>query len=232
MKQGYSGSIVHRKGNLLEKISNDRAFIKSKNRQKDLMALSKKLSILPRIDHFEGQSIYMDYIEGQEGITEHNARQAGKALRLLHERRDYPHPCMTGLRWLILLANDNIARMDHRQLMIDEILPGYPIDALIHSEPTQLIEQKDGSIVFIDFEGIGMGTRYQDFGYIYYSAIKQEKPEIYTKFLEGYQPESEQIELLRVKKVAGITSLAYARFAAFEKRMKLGFRLLNEIGPT
>lgn len=232
MKQGHSGSSVMRKGNLVEKISSDRAFMHSRERQKDLIALSQKIAILPRIDHIDTQAIYMDYVDGQEGLTEHNAQQAGKALRLLHEQRDYQHPCMTGLKWLIQLANDNIARMDHRQLMMDEILPAYPTDALIHSEPTQFIEQKDGSIVFIDFEGIGMGTRYQDFGYIYYSAIEQEKPEIYTKFLEGYQPESEQIELLRVKKVAGIISLAYTRFAEFEKRMKMGFRLLDEVGPT
>ena len=75
-----------------------------------------------------------------------------------------------------------------------------------------------------------MGTRYQDFGYIYYSAIKQEKPEIYTTFLEGYQPPPGQIELRRVKKLAGIISLASARFAEFERRMQLGIRLLEEAG--
>jgi hypothetical protein len=229
MKQGHSGSTVQLKGNLVEKISSDQTFIHSKERQKDLMVLSKKLSILPRIDRIDKQAIYMDFVDGGEGLTEQNARRAGKALQLLHEQSDYPHPCMTGLKWLIQIANDNLARMNYGQLIITEIETEYPSDVLIHSEPTQFIEKQDGSIVFIDFEGIGMGSRYQDLGFIYYSAVKQEKPEIYTTFLEGYQPPG-QIEPLRVKKLAGITSLAYARFAEFEKRMQLGIRLLEETG--
>jgi hypothetical protein len=35
---------------------------------------------------------------------------------------------------------------------------------------------------------------------------------------------------MQVKRLAGIISLAYATFAEFEKRMKLGLRLLSETG--
>jgi len=230
VKQGFSGSTVQRKGNLLEKISNDQNFTSSTERQKDLVALSQKVDVLPRIDHIDSQSIYMEYVEGQEGLTEQNARQAGKALRLLHERRDYQYPCMTGLEWLIQMANENLARMGCSQRVLAEIEAEYPSDALIHSEPVQFIEKRDGAIVFIDIEGIGMGTRYQDLGFVYYITKKDEKPEIFTSFMEGYQSEPVQIEQMRIKELAGIISLAYAQFAEFEKRMELGLRLLGEPG--
>jgi thiamine kinase-like enzyme len=126
------------------------------------------------------------------------------------------------------MANDNLAQMDTSQRILPEIEADYPCDALIHSEPVQFIEKKDGSIVFIDFEGIGMGSRYQDIGFVYYITMKDDQPEIYTAFMNGYQSEPIQIELVRVKKLAGIISLAYAGFAEFEKRMELGLRLLGE----
>lgn len=238
MKQGYSGSTVKRKGNLVKKISSDLSFTQAKERQKDLMTLSQKIGVLPRIDHIDSPAIYMEYVDGKEGLTNQNALQAGKALRLLHEQRGYPHPCMTGLNWLIELANDNLAQMNFSQRISSEIENEYPEDALIHSEPLQLIEKKDGSIVFIDFEGIGMGSRYQDLGFIYY-AFQENEPDVYNTFIQGYRSDSMQIEPRRVKQLAGIISLAYAGFALAyvglaeaEKRMNLGIRLLVEVGQS
>jgi hypothetical protein len=179
----------------------------------------------------------MEYVDGQEGLTKQNAPQAGKALRLLHEQRTYPHACMTGLNWLIELANDNLAQINHNQRISIEVTSEYPSDALIHSEPVQLIEKDDGSVVFIDFEGIGMGSRYQDLGFIYWWAIHADQPEVYTTFIQGYRSDSLQIEPRRVKHLAGIISLtyvgfalAYAGLAEAEKRMQLGLRLLGEAG--
>jgi hypothetical protein len=236
MEQGYSGSSVQRKGNLVEKVSSDLSFTGSIERQEDLTALSQKIAVLPRIDHIDSPSIYMEYVDGQEGLTIQNAQPTGIALRLLHEQRGYPHPCMTGLNWLIELANENLAQMDLSQRISFEVIHEYPNDALIHSEP-QLIEKKNGAIVFIDFEGIGMGSRYQDLGHIYYSAIKDDQPEIYMALIQGYQSDSMQIDMRRVKLLAGIISLAYVGFAlAFagnaeaEKRTQLGLRLLGETG--
>jgi hypothetical protein len=229
MKQGYSGSIVRRKGDLVQKISNDEGFISSRARQRDLIALSRRIPVLPRIEGVQGHSIYMEYVEGREELTEQNARRAGQALRLLHEQRGYQHPCQTGLQWLIHMANENLARTGSHQDFAD-FATGYPMDALIHSEPVQFIEQKDGSIIFIDIEGIGMGARYQDLGFVYYATIKEEKPGMFKSFLEGYRSQPIQIELLRIKKLAGVISLAYAGFAEFEKRMEFGLRLLAETG--
>jgi hypothetical protein len=235
MQQGYSGSTVQRKGKLVEKVSSDQSFTESQERQRDLIALSQQLPILPRIDHIVSPSIFMEFVNGKEGLTKENAPQAGKALRLLHEQQGYPHPCLTGLDWLIELANENLAQMRLSQRIPFEFMDDYPNDALIHSEPTQLIEKADGMIVFIDFEGIGMGSRYQDLGFIYWSATLGDQPERYTAFIQGYQGDSIQIKLKRVKQLAGIISLAYVGFAlAFagaeqaEKRLQLGLRLWEE----
>lgn len=137
--------------------------------------------------------------------------------------------------WLIELANENLAQMSLSQRISPELARQYPNDALIHSEPTQLIEKKDGTIVFIDFEEIGMGSRYQDLGFIYWSTILEDQPEVYTAFIQGYQTEATPIALRRVKQLAGIISLAYVGFAlAFagteeaDKRLQLGLRLLEE----
>jgi hypothetical protein len=229
MKQGFSGSKLQLTGHLVEKISNDDSFTSSKERQKDLMTLSRKLDILPRIEHIASQSIFMEHVQGQERLTEHNARQAGKALRLLHEQHDYPYPCMNGLDWLIQMANENLAHNNYDRKDFSSFKVEYPIDALIHSEPSQFIEKEDGAIVFIDIEGIGMGTRYQDIGSIYYIAMKDGMPELFILFMDGYQSSPIQLELRRVKKLAGLYSLAYAAFAEVEKRIAFGLRLLEEI---
>jgi len=235
VKQGFSGSIVQRNGNFVEKVTSDQDFINSKARQNDLMALTRKITVLPYIDHITGSSIYMEYVDGQEGLTKLNARQTGKALRILHEQQGYPHPCMTGVNWLIEIANDNLAHMNLSQRISSEVTSEYPNDALIHSEPVQLIEKKDGSVVFIDFEGIGMGSRYQDLGFIYWHALNTDQLGVFSAFINGYQSGTVPIDLQRVKQLAGIISLAYVGFALAyagladaEKRLQLGISLFGE----
>jgi hypothetical protein len=226
MKQGFSGSIVQLNGNLVEKISTDKSFTSSKERQRDLITLSHKLGILPRIDHIAGQSIFMEFVEGKEGLTKQNAQQAGEALRLLHEQSEYPYPCMTGLDWLIQMAHENYGDKDFSGFKAE-----YPTDALIHSEPAQFIEKKDGTITFIDIEGIGMGSRYQDLASIYYISMIDEKLELFDLFIEGYQSRPVAIEPARVRKLAGLYSIAYAAFAESERRIEFGLGLLlDEIG--
>lgn len=227
MEQGYSGSTVRRVGQFVEKSSSDAEFTSNSDRQRDLLALSHRLAILPRIDRIESPLIFMEYIEGHEGLNEDNAPNAGQALRLLHAQTDYIHPCMTGVAWLIQLANENLAQSMHR-LRIDEgIEAKYPPDALIHSEPVQLIQRPNGAIVFIDIEGIGVGSRYQDIGYVYYRSLIENKPDIFVHFVSGYISEEVEIERQLVLQMAGIIALAYAGFADFDMRINLGIRLFN-----
>jgi hypothetical protein len=42
-----------------------------------------------------------------------------------------------------------------------------------------------GHSFFIDFEGIGMVSRYHDLGLIYYLTIKAGEPEVYNTFMDG-----------------------------------------------
>lgn len=235
MQQGYSGSSVQRQGRLVEKVSSDQSFSESQARQADLIALSRKLAVLPMIDRIESPSIFMEFVEGHEGLTLQNAPQAGKALRLLHEQAGYSHPCMTDLHWLIELANENLALMRVSQRIPLEVADDYPRDALIHSEPVQLIEKQDGSVVFIDFEGMGMGSRYQDLGFIQWHALKGNQPDVYDAFIRGYRSDPAEIDPRRVKHLGGIISLAYVGFALefagpeeAENRLQLGLRLIEE----
>lgn len=213
MKQGYSGSTLRLIGDRVEKVSSDEVFAHSKERQAHLIALSRQTAVLPRIYQIKDQVILMEYVPGEEGLSRQSARAAGKALRELHGLgADYPFPCLTGLGWLIELANENLAQMGSSQRIGPEIMQEYPTDALIHSEPGQYIEMQDGSIVFIDIEGIGLGTRYHDLGSIYYGAIVDGQPDTYDSFIEGYHEGADPIDLSRVKQLAGIYSFAYACF--------------------
>ncbi len=231
MLQGYSGSTLRRQGELVEKVSSDESFTGSAERQRDLIALSQHIPVIPRIARIAGPSIFMEYVDGQEDLTLRNAPRAGKALRLLHDQRGYPHLCMTGIAWLIELANNNLAEWNLQPRVSTELVREYPADALIHSEPTQLIEKQDGSIVLIDIEGMGMGSRYQDLGFVYWGMTLGGQPEVYEAFIQGYQSLSVEVELRRVKQIANLISIAYVGFAlAFagreeaEKRMQWGLQ--------
>lgn len=78
MQQGYSGSAVQRRGKLVEKVSSDQSFIESQERQQDLIALSQQVPVLPSIEHIASPSIFMEFVDGQEGLTLQNATRAGR----------------------------------------------------------------------------------------------------------------------------------------------------------
>jgi len=169
----------------------------------------------------------MEFIAGQEGLTEHNARRAGKALQQLHGQAGYAHLCMTELDWLKGLASQNLATMESPNIDLAGFLSDSPIDALIHSEP-QFIERPDGSIVFIDIEGIGRGSRYQDLGHMYMCTLLDGHPELFKRVLEGYQNPLNPVEPIKIIRMAGLIALAYAAFADFDKRMRLGAELIKK----
>jgi hypothetical protein len=226
MQQGYSGSTLRLHNGLVEKITSDEGFMADPERQVDLVSLSRELDVLPRIERIHGRSIWMEYIAGQEGLEQHNARRAGIALRRLHERRDYQHDCFTGVDWLVLLASENLMRAGLAFSGLAGFEAEYPADALIHSEP-QFIEKENGSIVFIDIEGIGRGSRYQDLGFLYMRGLLDGKQALFETVMYGYGwPLSPQNQA-SICRMAGLVLLAYAAFADFDLRMDLGMRLLQ-----
>lgn len=227
MKQGYSGSQLRLQGGLVEKNTTDEEFISNSKRQKDLLLLSRSLEVLPRIDRVNSQCIFMEFIYGEESLTEHNARRVGKALQQLHGQSGYQHLCMTGLDWLIDTASQNLANRESPNIDLASFLTGYPIDALIHSEP-QFIERPDGSIVFVDVEGVGRGSRYQDLGHMYMWMLLDGHPELFKRILEGYQNLLDPVMPMKITKMAGLIALAYAAFADFDRRMRLGIELIGQ----
>jgi hypothetical protein len=231
MNQGYSGSALRREGNTVVKISSDADFVQSAPRQRDLMALSAGLPVLPRIHRIDPPAIYMDYVEGREGFAMDNAARAGHALWRLHAQQAYSHVCNTGMDWLLALAGPHLSHFGDRDQAGAALHAEFPLDALIHSEP-QFIEKPDGSIVFIDIEGIGMGSRYQDLAHAYFCLVNAGRADVFKPFLEGYQSAGQLVDMSRLKKLAGIIALAYATFAEPQQRVTLGLRLLQEAGQT
>ncbi len=232
MNQGHSGSTLRREGNIVVKISSDVAFVQDHQRQNDLISLSQALDILPRIYRIDPPALRMDYVAGHEGFTRTNAFRVGETLRQLHDRQQtFPHLCTTGISWLVEMAEGVQVPDDICRWMAVALAEEYPSDALILTEP-QFIERRDGSIVFIDFEGIGVGSRYHDLAQVYFRLADRAQIDIWRRFLEGYQRESACVEMQRVVRLAGVVALAYARFAEPERRVKLGLRLLAEGDST
>lgn len=229
MNQGYSGSTLRRADDIVIKISSDEAFAQDRQRQEDLIALSQALDVLPRIHRIDPPALHMDYIDGHEGFTLDNARRAGEALRRLHDQPHFPHPCTTGIDWLVDMAKGADVPMDVRRWMDGAWEEEYPADALILAEP-QFIERQDGSIVFIDFEGMGAGSRYHDLAHVYFRMVDNMQLDVFAPFLQGYQRKSECMEMRRVVRLAGVVALAYAQFAEPERRVKLGVQLLHDAG--
>jgi hypothetical protein len=226
MLQGHSGSTVWRNGDTVCKHSSDVSFVESPDRQRDLIALSQRLRCLPRIDSITDGMLTMAFIAGHEGLTVDNADAVGQTLRLLHRQTGYPHACTTGLDWLIDMAHMNLSHAGS-----DRVLEGFADilvdDTLIHTEPVQLIETADSQIVFIDIEGMGMGSRFRDLGYVRYHTLLHSMPEAFERFVIGYGLTVPSDERLWIDRVAGLTALAYAGFADTAQRLTLGLQLLD-----
>jgi len=229
LNQGYSGSAVRRVGDHVEKRTSDLAFVQDVPRQQDLIALSQRVSFLPRITHIDGDLIVIEFVEGAEGLTERNAFRLGESLRLLHDQNEnsYPHPCHTGVDWLIDLANDTLAQSTRSTRISPEIKRHFQDDALIHSEP-QFIDTTDGRIVFIDIEGIGRGSRYQDLGFAAYLTRLSGSHDGFASCLRGYTSNQIELDPWRIHLMAGLIAIAYAGFADTEKRLALGLQLMRE----
>lgn len=228
MKQGYSGSSLRRVNGLVEKLTTDHVFAEDVARQRDLLNLSRGLKILPRITKINGALIVMEFVRGSEGLTKQNAYEAGTALRILHDQQDFTHQCLNGVHWLVEMANINLCQTNTSMRISEELVWHFQNDALIHSEPTQFIRTDDGRIVFIDIEGIGLGSRYQDLGFVEFTSHLLKDSELFKTFIQGYKSKPIELDFLRIGQMAGLIAIAYSGFADTEKRLSLGIRLLKQ----
>jgi hypothetical protein len=229
MKQGHSGSTIKKSRGVVEKRTTYAEFGKNLRRQRDLMTLTARLPVLPTVNAVNGDVITMEFVDGTEGMTERNAHAVGSALRILHEQRGFGHRCDVGADWVLTLANENLARASVSLRIPDTVASAFPDDALIHGEPTQIIERHDGGIVFVDIEEIGWGSRYRDIGFVEYIARMNDETNLLDQFLAGYNDADPiDIDRWRIRQMAGITAIAYARFASAERRIELGIRMMKE----
>jgi len=227
--QGYSGSALRLVDGYVEKVSSCAAFVADRDRQAALQELSRRTTLLPSIASVEGATIRMEFIRGTEGLTERNAAQVGASLRSLHELRGFPYPAITGVDWLISLANDSLAQAKSPFRVSEGLREHYPPDALILCEP-QFLQTEAGEIVFIDPDEMGQGARYQDLGFVAYLAMANQTPELLPPFLSGYQSSPIELEHRRIRQMAGLIALAYATFADTTNRLALGTQLMQEAG--
>lgn len=225
LTQGFSGSQVTRDSEFLIKHTSDEDFSKSRKRQIALMRLAGRLGILPAIYEIKGSRIKMEFISGPEGITVKNAFQTGLNLRILHAQTAYPFPVSTGTEWLC----EKAVRAFPAKAKDITAAGLEPFDndlVLIHGEPTQIRIRPNGEVVFIDIEGIGMGSKYHDLGFVYYIASLDGEPDIFSNLIEGYGKDG--VNISKVMRFAGIISLAYSTFADSERRIELGCALLQK----
>lgn len=227
MNQGFSGSQVTRTADVVVKKTSDIGFVLDSSRHSALQRLSQQQPFLPTIYDISGDELKMEYIPGEEGLSLQNARKVGSALKRLHNLKEYPFPVFTGIEWLHELAEQALTAYDREA----EWLPPPSVDpddlALIHTEPVQIITRADGTVVFIDIEGIGMGSKYQDLGFIYYTAAHTGKSGLFDEVLLGYG--SAGVNLTMVAQMAGLISIAYSTFADSKARIDLGLRLLRSV---
>jgi len=90
-----------------------------------------------------------------------------------------------------------------------------------------VVADENGNLVILDWDECGIGNRYQDLGFGYYTIFKKGlAPSCYDTFIESYADDS--VDESVVKSVAGLVSLAYASYYDFDRSMEFGKNLLTE----
>ena len=192
-----------------------------------LLSLNAHFPHMPRINFLDHREMAIKFISGWEGIEGLDLPKFGRVVKELHNLEITGPPKDTGIDWLLALADGNLTRVGEK---LDEsilrLFGEFTEETVVHGEITQVITKPDGSLYILDWDECGMGSRYQDLGFVYYQLLERGLGmELFQDFMDGYADESADIDL--VKKTAGMISLAYAHFYDFDKRLALGRKLLN-----
>ena len=226
---GHSGSDLHlqdgwvrKRSAYLERCSDDDYV----SRAAFLLQLQPNYPHMPRIKFLDDREMAIEFIPGREGLDGLDLPKFGQAVRILHNLQITGPLKDTGIDWLLEFATENLnqvgGKLNQQKL---KLFQDFPKDTVVHGEITQVITRLDGEIYILDWEECGMGSRYQDLGFVYYQCLIQGLGEqSFQAFMSGYGDEP-RIDL--VKMTAGLIALAYARFFDFEKRLTLGCKLLE-----
>jgi hypothetical protein len=227
---GYSGSDLHLHKGWVQKRSSYLARCSEKDyreRAAFLLCLNAHFPHMPRINFLDKRVMAIKFISGWEGIEGLNFFRFGQVVRKLHNLEITGPLKDTGVDWLLELAKENLKRVGGKlNEPILTLFQEFPEDTVVHGEITQVISRPDGELYILDWDECGIGSHYQDLGFVYYQCLERgigEAP--FQDFMAGYADESVDIHLVKV--TAGLIALAYARFYDFERRLELGRSLLN-----
>jgi hypothetical protein len=227
---GHSGSDLHLQDGWVRKSS---AYFERcseddfHSRAVFLIELQAKFSYMPVIKFLEDREMAIEFIPGQEGLEGLDFPKFGQAVRKLHDLEIKGPLKDTGIDWLLELATENLNQVGGKlYIPIISVFKEFSAKAVVHGEITQVITRPDGEIYILDWDECGMGSPYQDLGFVYYQCLISELgKQHFQDFLLNYADETVDIHL--VKMTAGLIALAYARFFDFEKRLTLGCKLLD-----
>jgi hypothetical protein len=227
---GHSGSKLHLHKGWVWKRSSYLSRCSEKDyrlRAAFLLSLNAQFPHMPRINFLDNREMAIEFISGWEGIEGLDFSQFGQVVRKLHSLEIMGPPKDTGIDWLLTLAAENLTRvggkLDETTL---ELFDAFTEETVVHGEITQVITRPDGSLYILDWDECGMGSRYQDLGFVHYQFLERGlELESFQDFMDGYADESVNDAL--VQAAAGLIALAYARFYDFERRIALGRGLLH-----
>jgi len=192
-----------------------------------LLSLNDIFPHMPRMNFLDHRVMAIKFIAGWEGIKGLDFSKFGRVVGKLHNLEITGPPKDTGINWLLTLADENLTRVGEK---LDEstlkLFDAFAEETVVHGEITQVITRPDGSLYILDWDECGMGSRYQDLGFIYYQLLECGLGlDLFQDFMNGYADESVDDSL--VQATAGVIALAYARFHNFERRIALGRGLLD-----
>jgi hypothetical protein len=221
---GYSGSNLQLQNGVVRKRS---SYLRGRPdypaRQRFFQVLSAAFPHMPDTRLLDDGILEMAYIPGQEGTQGIDFRRFGQIVRQLHELDIPAPPKDTGIHWLSDLARSNLAD-DTLSPILSQLVARLPDDAVVHGEITQVIADPKGNLYIIDWDECGLGSKYHDLGFVYYTlTLDGRVDECFAPFLDGYGASGLDTSL--IPQVAGLIALAYAGFADREHRLHIGHSL-------
>lgn len=230
MLEGHSGSQLNRVGNIVTKESSYLAnCADSQARKQFLIAFGACFQYAPKVLEIHENTIKYEFIEGKPSFEEVDLKELGVIIRTLHSLKMAAPKKETNLDWLKKMAEKNLAH-HNIQLDLDSLIAEISTEAevIVHGEPADLIIGINGKITILDWDEAGMGSRYQDIGYILFKCRELRRGEIdFKEFLVGYN--DADVDPKKMKKTAGLIALAYSHWANTDFRLKLGLQLVNEM---
>ncbi len=227
MLKGHSGSNLEKHGNIVEKDSSYLANCSDRKARAEFMIkLTSTFQHAPKILEVNGSTIKYEFVTGEPGFEKVNLKELGKVTRELHSLKIPGPEKETGIQWLKGLADNNLA-MHNVELDLTDLVAELSDEpkVIVHGEIADLIIGPNTEVTILDWDEAGLGSRYQDIGYIYFKCQElRNGNEDFEKFIEGYN--DVYLDQDKIRRVAGLIAIAYSHWANSEYRFKLGLSLL------